>query len=135
MIIKTADNKKSVDVGTQDMFFSLYSTINVRLKDKSVSIENAMTFMKTGKCNHEVALSVAREFNLIRDYLSGIALSDLVYDMRDETKKAPWINNISPVITSCGNLFISKDGKDILYEIVAIMTYAYYEKVNVDIEK
>ena len=44
---------------------------------------------------------------------------------------APWSNYLSGIVTSCGNLYTTLDGKDLLYEVVCVLTYAYYKKVDV----
>ena len=135
MKIRSSDGVKVIDIGASEDFFSLYSTIYIKLKNEKKYISNAIEFLKNGKVNNEIALVVAKEFNLIRDYLASIPVSELVYDMRDLSKNAPWIKDISPVVTSCGNLFLTKDGKDTLFEIVEILSYSYYKKVDVIIER
>ena len=132
MIIQSSDSVKTVDVGTKDIFYSLYSTIKVRLELLD-DIEIAIKFMDCGICNYGDALECARQFNLIRDRLSQISPKDAVYDLNDLTKKAPWVDNISPTVTSCANLFTTSDGRDLLFEIVSILTYAHYKKVMVSI--
>ena len=133
MNISSSDNKRSVNVGSSDILFALYSTIVVRLEKKQKNIAHAIAFLKSGKSDPKEALETAREFNIIRDALSQISPEELVFDMRDLSKKAPWINNISPVVTSCGNLFTTSDGKDLLFEIVSIFTYAYYSGTTISI--
>ncbi len=132
MIIQSGDSAKTVDIGTQDFFFSLYSTIKVRLK-RLDDIETAIHFFDTGICSSYDALECARQINLIRDRLSQIPPEDAVYDLNDITKKAPWADNISPTVTSCANLFTTTDGRDLLFEAVSILTYAHYKKVMVSI--
>ena len=55
-----------------------------------------------------------------------------MYDKDDPSRVAPWSGNISGIVTSCGNMFLTADGKDLLYELVSILTYAHY--ANVDVE-
>jgi formylmethanofuran dehydrogenase subunit E len=66
--------------------------------------------------------------------LSQINPNEAVYDMNNISKEAPWKGKLSPVITSCGNMFTTSDGKDLLYEMVCILTYSYYQNVDVLIE-
>lgn len=132
MIIQSNDSEKTVDIGSGDIFHSLYSTIKVRLK-RFDDIDTAIQFMDSGICEYVDALECARQFNLIRDHLSQISPCDAVYDYKDLNKKAPWAGNISPTITSCANLYTTADGKDLLFEIVSILTYAFYKKTTVRI--
>ena len=90
-----------------------------------------MDFLKTGKYEGQNGYEVAKQFNLLRDEFSKIKPSDIVYDCRDLKKKAPWAENISPIITSAANYYTTADGKDLLYEIVSIMCYAGVKKVSI----
>ncbi len=133
MKIKTENSKRSVDI-EQDIWFSVYSTAEKRLGLFKHKIPLAMAFLKDGKCDAKNALELARQFNLLRDELSKFDPKKAVYDMRDPDKKAPWDNNLSPIVTSCANLYTTSDGKDLLFEVVSILTYAYYAKVQVVFE-
>ena len=126
MTIQSADSKRFVDVGNSDVLLSLYSTILMRI-DKKTDIQLAIEFLRTGDCNTENALECARQMNLIRDRLSQISPDNAVYNFKDLTKKAPWSGNLSPTITSCANLYLTADGKDLLFELVSILTYSYYK--------
>ena len=132
MTIQSSDSKRFINVGTSDVFLSLYSTVFMRI-DKKTDIQLAIEFLRTGACNIENALECARQFNLVRDRLSQILPENSVYDMRHPENKAPWLGNLSPTITSCANMFITADGKDLLFELVSILTYSYYAKVSVNI--
>lgn len=131
MIILSSDSKRIVNVGAKDIMFSLYSTIVLRVD--GTGIEKAIGFLQSGECNSADALECARQFNLVRDRLSQILPENSVYDMRHPENKAPWLGNLSPTITSCANMFITADGKDLLFELVSILTYSYYAKVSVSI--
>ena len=131
MIIKSANESRIVSVGSSDYFFSLYSTIRIRLDSFKNQISMVLNFFDSGICHHKDCIETARQLNLVRDMLSSVAVKDLVYDMNDPKKKAPWEDNISPVVTSCGNLFTTSDGKDMLYEIVSILTYGFYSENDV----
>lgn len=48
---------------------------------------------------------LARQFNLIRDALSAFKPEEMVFDYEDLSRQAPWENNISLAVTSCGNFF------------------------------
>lgn len=128
--IITADEKRLVDIGTSDTIFALYSTAKSLLGNKK-NISDGIEFLKSGTCKWHDCLCIARQINLIRDQLSQHAPAEIVYDINHPEIKAPWINNLSPVVTSCGNLFTTADGKDLLYEIVSILCYAAIKKCNI----
>ncbi|MCC8105726.1 MAG: immunity 70 family protein [Clostridiales bacterium] len=131
MKIKTADMKRIIDVGENEIWYSVYSTAEKRVHQAKNKIPLAMSFLKTGQCEIKDALETARQFNFLRDEFSKFPPEKAVYDMRHPKKSAPWVNNISPVVTSCANLYTTTDGKDLLFEVVSILTYAYYAKTTV----
>ncbi len=134
MVIISSDYALQVDVGSGDVWYSLYSTVQTRLtKALKEKTSLAIDFLQNVSCSPEKALDMAREFNLIRDALSAIPPQDAVYDMKNPEKQAPWVNNISPVVTSCANLYLTADGSDLLFEIVRLLTYAFYAKKSVTV--
>lgn len=134
MTIISEDGNRIVDVGTSDILFSVISTINIRLKHAQKKIPLAIRFLESGACEGSDGLETARQFNLIRDQLAGLSPDKAVYDQRDPKKPAPWENNLSSVITSCANLYTTADGKDLLYEIVSILTYGGIVNVKISIQ-
>ena len=126
--ITSADNKEYVEIGGTDILKSAYSTAKVRLSSISREIESALTFLHTGECNCKDALMVARQLNLIRDGLASISPDKAIYDADNPGKKAPWEGNISPIVTSCANMYTTADGKDLFAVFVRILSYAYYTK-------
>lgn len=135
MIIRTTDDKRMVDVGSYGIWYSVYSTAEVRLSPMKKSLSLALAFLKSGKCSHKDAYETARQINLIRDAFSQITPSQAVYNKDDLSKVAPWADNLSGIVTSCGNLYTTADGKDLLYELVCILTFAHYKKVDVTISE
>ena len=135
MRLVTSNLKRTVDIGGSDIWYSIYSTVEKRLGFFKRKIPLAIEFLKSGKCDSENALESARQFNLLRDELAKYAPNKAVYTMDDMTKAAPWEDDLSPVVTSCANLYTTADGKDLLFEIVSILTYAYYLKVSVSAER
>lgn len=133
MVIRTSDGKRLVDVGTSDTLKSVYSTIVLRLGRHAKAVPDAIAFLQKGTCAPGDALETARQFNLIRDDLARVSPDKAVYDLDEPRKKAPWAGNISPVVTSCANLYTTADGKDLLFEIVSILTYAGIAEVAVAI--
>lgn len=133
MIIVSEDNKRMVEIGTSDIWHSVYSTIEVRLGRFKKKVPLAIAFFENGKCEWVNAMETARQFNLIRDELSQFEPEKAVYDCNNLKLAAPWKNKLSPVITSCANLYTTADGEDLLFEVVSILCYASIKRVNVKV--
>lgn len=131
MIIMSSDDKRYIYVGSEGIWYSILSTAEVRLAPMKKSISLALDFLHTGKCSAKNAHETARQFNLLRDTLAQITPSNAVYDKENPSVAAPWSGNLSGVVTSCGNLYTTSDGKDLLYEVVCVLTYAHYKKVDI----
>ena len=134
MRLISSDGAKTVDIGNSDIWISIYSTALEAFGTERNKIEKALEFMKTGRAEGTDGYEVARQVNLIRDKFAGISPDDAVYDFQDRTRLAPWKGKISPVITSCANLYTTSDGKDLLYEVVGILVYAQIAGVDVNVE-
>lgn len=135
MKLLTSDERKILEIGTNDYLYCFYSTIVANLSKNLKEISLAIDFLKDGKCKGSAGYETARQFNLIRDQLSRLRTNKIVYDIENVNKKAPWGNNISPVVTSCGNFFVTSEGKDLIFEITSILCYAQIKKVDVSIEE
>lgn len=133
MTIISEDGKKMINVGAYDIWLAMYSTIITNCAPIKEQIKKAIEFMDEKTCEHNDCLEVARQFNLIRDELSKYPPLEAVYDLNVPEKKAPWEGRISPVVTSCANLFTSADGEDMLGGIVTVCVYGHYAKNRVDI--
>lgn len=131
MNIITSDYTRTIDVGSTDFYKALYSTAIGRIGSLKRSTPLALEFLKTGKCKATQGYETARQLNLIRDKLSQVAPGKMIYDIDNPQAKAPWGDNISPVITSCGNMFTTADGKDLIYELVSILCFAQITEVDV----
>ena len=131
MELRTSDGKRTVDIGSEDIWFSVYSTAEERLGGFKRKIPLALEFLKTKECTAENAQETARQINLMRDEFASIKPEKAVYDMNDKKVKAPWYGKISPVVTSCANLYTTADGGDLLFEVVGILTYASIKKKDV----
>ena len=131
MTILSEDDRMIVDVGGFDIWNSLYSTVITRLAHMKSEIVLAIAFLESGTCLPSNCIETARELNLIRDALSQIPPSEAVYDHKKPALKAPWLSNISPIITSCGNLFTTADGKDLISELNTVLCYCSIKKIPV----
>ena len=134
MIIQSIDGKRVVDVGGSDIWKAVYSTIVTCTGNNRKEYQFVIDFFKTGKCESKKGYDTARQFNLIRDKLSQFAPEKAVYDIDNPSLEAPWKGRLSPVITSCANLFTTADGKDLLFEVVSILTYAQITRTNIEIK-
>ncbi len=124
MTIISSDNSRFVDIGNSDIWNSLYSTVKVNLSDQHSKIPLAIQFLENKSCSAKDATETARQFNLVRDMLAQFPPSCVCYDWQNLKKEAPWIHDVSPVVTSCANFYTTADGEDLLYEIVKILCYA-----------
>ncbi len=131
MILQSSDGRRSLDVGSGELTRSILSTVEIRLERLSSSVPLAIAFLKSGACSTDDAQETARQVNLVRDALAQVPPELAVYDQTDLSKQAPWSGKLSPVITSCGNLYITADGKDFLFELVSILAYASVLGVSV----
>ena len=134
MNILSSDFNKGFDVGSSDIWKSLFSTIYTNLSPKKASISLALQILHDERCPSAHALETARQFNLIRDMLSQFSPDHLVYDCDHPKKLPPWAEKISPVVTSCANFYTTADGEDLLYEIVRILCYAGVAGVDVIVQ-
>ncbi len=134
MRLFSKDGKRSVDLGRSDIWKAVYSTVVACLGKNRKKYLLAFEFFESGKCDGNRGYDVARQINLIRDDLSQYAPDKAVYDIDNPKMEAPWKGKLSPVITSCANLFTTSDGQDLLYEIVAILCYAQVAKTSVELE-
>ena len=129
----TSDENKFINIGTSDNWISLVSTVDVRLKNCKKDISAAINFLISGKCDAASASEVAKQFKIIRTELSKFKPDQIIYDADNPDKEAPWKDNISPTITSCADFYTTADGKDLLSEIVDILTYAAAKGVSVEL--
>lgn len=135
MRLITTDGSRYVDIGNSDIWTALYSTIVGNIKGlKRNGIKEAIEFIEVGSCKAKDGYKLARQFNLIRDCLASVSPTKCVFDINDKKKRCPW-GKISPIVTSCANLFTTSDGGDLLFEIVSILTYAEIAKVDVELER
>ena len=78
--------------------------------------------------------AIAEQINQLRDELSQFPPEKAIYDIDNPKLPAPWDGKLSPVVTSCANIFTTADGQDLLYEIVSILCYAKIAKTSIESE-
>lgn len=131
MRLLSEDGKRFINVGGVDIWKAVYSTAVSCVGKKRKKYSLAFDFLETGNCESKNGYDVARQINQIRDELSQFTPEKAVYDIDNPRLSAPWKGRLSPVVTSCANLFTTADGQDLLYEIVCILCYAQVAKTNV----
>lgn len=134
MRLISSDGKRIVNIGSSDIWQSVYSTAIDAFGFGKYKVAKALKFMEAGNCSGAEGYETARQFNLIRDEFAKINPEKAVYDIRDRKRVAPWKGKISPVITSCANLYTTANGEDLLFEVVSILVYAQIAKVDVMVE-
>ena len=134
MRLYSKDGKKYVNIGGGDIWKAVYSTAVSCVGKKRKKYQLAFDFLETGKCDGNQGYDVARQINFLRDELSQFSPEKAAYDIDNPKVPAPWKGKLSPVVTSCANLFTTADGQDLFYEIVVILCYAKVAKTDVDIE-
>ena len=73
------------------------------------------------------------ELTCIRNRLSKLAPSEVVWDIDDLTKRPPWGDNISNDITDLSNYFVTSDGRDLISVIFKVFDEAETEKNKIEI--
>lgn len=131
MILQSTDGSRALDVGNGDLINSIRSTVSTWIRPLLAQVPLAIDFLDSGQCQSDAAQETARQINLIRDALSQVPPDEAVFDQSDLTRQAPWVGNLSPVITSCANLYTTSDGQDLLFEIVSVLVYASVARVDV----
>ena len=131
MTIMSSDGLLCVDIGNYNIWNCLYSTVITKLQYIKADIQSAVSFLESGNCSAEKCIETAKQLNLIRDHLSKYSPSELVFDYKNPSTKAPWDGNISPIVTSCGNFFTTADGKDLIFELNSVLCYCSIKKIAV----
>ena len=134
MRLISGDGKKTVNIGSGDIWKAVYSTVVSCVGKKRKKYPLAFNFLESGQCSGSLGYDVARQINQIRDVLSQFPPEKAVYDIDNPGIAAPWEGRLSPVITSCANLFTTADGEDLLYELVRILCYAKVTKTDIKLE-
>lgn len=135
MRISTEDYAKNVDVGTGSIWYSLYSTVMVRINEtiREKTIE-AISFLKNGECSSEAVPKVLKQMKKLQKALGEINPEGAVFDLKNPSKSVPWKGHISSEVTSCANLYTTADGKDLLTEVISLLEYAQKANVAVTVE-
>ncbi len=131
MMLESADGQRLLDLGGRELTNSILSTVTVHLDSLLPQVPLAVQFLRYGNCVADDAQEAARQLNLIRDALGAIPPEQAVWDLNDRTVLPPWTGNLSPIVTSCANLYTTSNGRDLLWELVALLTYASVVETSV----
>jgi len=125
MTIYSSDYRRSVDVGTCSVWYSVYSTAVTHLSDDDKAfLQYGMDFLKSGMSAADDAQITARQMELIQRRFARIAPMDAVWNMDDPSQSGPWHYGIGSNVTSCANLYTTADGKDLFHEVISLLKYA-----------
>ncbi len=124
MDLITSDNRIVIDVGSTNDMESFYLTARRGMGRDVQGVRLALAFLQSGACKSKDAMETARQLNLVRDRLASIPPIDAVINSES-------LADLSPVATSCANLFMTADGMDLTAELVRMLVYA--GAVGVDI--
>lgn len=132
MRLYSADEKKSVDVGTGSIWYSIYSTAMVALSDDAKrEIPQVISFLKNGNCSCEDVKSTKKQMQILRNAFTEIPPNRAVYDLHKPNVTPPWGKSIAPTVTSCANLYTTADGEDLFTQVIDLLSYAEEAKVDV----
>ena len=133
MKIVCGDYLKVVEIGDYK-FWDLIKEIVVMFFKEKKDVAEAKLFLETGNCSYEDSYKVAKQINLIRDELASIKIQRLDEIKENIISDTEYLNNISPIVTSFANLFITSNGEDAFYEMVKILCFSHFKKENIWIE-
>jgi hypothetical protein len=111
---------KAWPVGTGDFLHAFFSTISVRLEPDGWGTRFPMLMKElySGELAGAHAPDALAELEQVREELSRLPPSDVVWDVEDRAKQPPWGDDISADITDLGTYFVTADGRD-LFEVAA----------------
>lgn len=124
MELKTSDYLKSIEVGSGDMLDSIVSTMKRYYPDQNRKLSKLFAFFENGDATSEDITELASELNIVTSCLKKISPENAVYGPESKERQAPWKNGIADNITSCADLFLTSDGKNLLQELGKIFDYS-----------
>ncbi|WP_377465288.1 Imm70 family immunity protein [Populibacterium corticicola] len=130
-MLESTDGQRLLDLGGHELTHSILSIVTVHLQSLLPQVPLAVQFLRFGTCAASDAQETARQLNLVRDALAQVSPEDAIWDLNDRTVLPPWTGNLSPIVTSCANLYTTSDGRDLLWELVVLLTYASVVETSV----
>lgn len=117
-------------VGTGSFMHAFFSTIAYRLEDKKWGsrFPNLMMGLYQAEIESNESKWVLDELAIIKQELSKLAPDEVVWDIDDLTKRAPWGDNIAKTITNLSNYFVTSDGK----QLIDVFEKALQSSIDID---
>ena len=124
MMIFTSDRNKCVEIKSSSLWSSLFelSTEILSEEDKEF-LQYAVSFLNTGVCVTDDAQITARQLELTKRRFA-----------KHSPPSVP-IRFVNETATSCADLFITMDGKDLFDGLINLLKYADKTSVDVFIER
>lgn len=123
MLIFSEDQNYVVDVGSNDIIPSLYSTMKIRLDDNKETISLALFFLEKYNCAAANTLKTAKQFTFIKQKLSKFPVDKIVYDYTQLEKPHPWLKSLDASVKTCADFYLTADGKNLIDEIISVLEY------------
>lgn len=122
-------------VGNGDFLHAFFSTVCHHLEDGCWGIKYPYLMKKLyqGSLAWEDVKFAREELTCIKNDLSKLAPSEVVWDIEDLSKRPPWGDNISKDITDLSNYFVTSDGRDLISVIFKVFDEAEVEKQKIEI--
>lgn len=122
-------------VGHGDFLHSFFSTVCHHLEEErwGTKYPYLMNKLYQGCLEWEDVRFAREELTCIRNRLSKLAPSEVVWDIDDLTKRPPWGDAISNDITDLSNYFVTSDGRDLISIIFQVFDEAETEKHKIEI--
>lgn len=92
-----------------------------------------MNKLYQGNLQWEDVKFARKELESVKNSLSKLAPSKVVWDIDDLSKRPPWGDNISKDITDLSNYFVTSDGRDLISVIFKVFDEAETEKQKIEI--
>jgi 2,3-bisphosphoglycerate-dependent phosphoglycerate mutase len=108
------------ELGSSSFLKAWFSTIFVRLESERWGSRFAVVMNEFygGTLQAGRAAEALRELGQIRDELTQMPPSEIVWDFEDREAQPPWGTEVSDSIRSLGNYFVTSDGRD-LFDVLA----------------
>jgi len=113
------------EIGTSDFFHAFFSTVSHNLEERWGSRFPAlMDYLYQGELEAGLAEKAVVELHELRNELSHLDPSKVVWDVEDLSKQPPWGSDISPEIESLANYFVTSTGRDLISTLIEALDEA-----------
>ena len=124
MMIFTSDHKRCVDIKSSSLWSSLFELATEILSDEDKEfLQYAVSFLNSGVCVADDAQITARQLELTKRRFAKHSPPSCLTSLIDEAT------------TSCSNLFVTPDRKDLFEDLINLLKYADKASVDVFVER